>query len=313
MLPLWRLNLVSWSYPCTGTLDLCWNTAVSLLQAFCHLERNENVMNTCYTTSLSGSDRRIRRCCEAAKSHACAWKSLLLLCSVSPPFHHYLPREKYSQILFGQIRIFTWSVKSSWVMSLVNVELASDFSVSVCVSIIRGWCVECCAPCCLSQPEPQWGSSPAWTDKTMYIYLCNIWTQHSSHQPLTTETETETVSEKSHTNSTLMWLIMEEDFTVCFHCEHLKSYTFFTLSLGYIYTKPAPVIMYVQNTWDTSVSKTVGHGLDDQSAVLSRGKGFFSSSQCPGQLWGHPFSYPVGAGVFFLGWGETESTWYISH
>jgi hypothetical protein len=46
--------------------------AVSLLQAFCHLERNENATNTFYNTSLSGSDRRIQRCCEAAKNHASA-------------------------------------------------------------------------------------------------------------------------------------------------------------------------------------------------------------------------------------------------
>jgi hypothetical protein len=31
--------------------------AVLLLQAFCHLEQNENAMNMCYTTSLSGRDR----------------------------------------------------------------------------------------------------------------------------------------------------------------------------------------------------------------------------------------------------------------
>ncbi|PNF36253.1 hypothetical protein B7P43_G08466 [Cryptotermes secundus] len=36
--------------------------AVSLLQASCHLKRNENVMNTCYTTLLSGSHRQIWRC-----------------------------------------------------------------------------------------------------------------------------------------------------------------------------------------------------------------------------------------------------------
>ncbi|PNF24200.1 hypothetical protein B7P43_G16169 [Cryptotermes secundus] len=35
--------------------------AVSLLQTFCHLEQNENATNTCYTTSLSGSHRRIRQ------------------------------------------------------------------------------------------------------------------------------------------------------------------------------------------------------------------------------------------------------------
>jgi hypothetical protein len=85
-----------------GRCFLTLLAAVSLLQAFCHLERNENATNTCYTTSLSGSDRLIRRCCEAARNHACAWKSLLPLCSVSPPFPHYLPREKYSRILFGQ-------------------------------------------------------------------------------------------------------------------------------------------------------------------------------------------------------------------
>jgi hypothetical protein len=56
----------------------------------------------CYTTSLSDSDRRIRRCSEAAKSHTCTWKSLLALYSVSPPFHHYLPPKKYIRILFGQ-------------------------------------------------------------------------------------------------------------------------------------------------------------------------------------------------------------------
>jgi hypothetical protein len=35
-------------------------------------KRNKNGMNMCYTTSLSGSYRRIRRCCEAAKNHAYA-------------------------------------------------------------------------------------------------------------------------------------------------------------------------------------------------------------------------------------------------
>jgi hypothetical protein len=68
--------------------------AVSLLQAFFHLERNKNVTNTCYTTSLSDSNGHIWWCCEAAKNLACAWKSLLSLRSVSPPFHHYLPFEK---------------------------------------------------------------------------------------------------------------------------------------------------------------------------------------------------------------------------
>jgi hypothetical protein len=35
-------------------------------------KRNDNAMNMFYTTSLSGSYRSIRRCCEAAKNHACA-------------------------------------------------------------------------------------------------------------------------------------------------------------------------------------------------------------------------------------------------
>jgi hypothetical protein len=48
------------------------------------------VMNTCYTTLLSCSYRRIRQCCD----YAWAWKSLLPLRSVSPPFCHYLPWEK---------------------------------------------------------------------------------------------------------------------------------------------------------------------------------------------------------------------------
>jgi hypothetical protein len=34
-------------------------------------KRNENATNMCYTTSLSGSYRRIRRCC-AAKNHTSA-------------------------------------------------------------------------------------------------------------------------------------------------------------------------------------------------------------------------------------------------
>jgi hypothetical protein len=75
---------------------------VSLLQAFCHLEWNDNATNMCYTTSLSGSDRCIRWCCEAAEiTHAC-----------ESPFYHYaqFPHpfaftyrgKKYSWILFGQ-------------------------------------------------------------------------------------------------------------------------------------------------------------------------------------------------------------------
>jgi hypothetical protein len=68
--------------------------AISLLQAFCHLEQNENATNMCYTTLVSGSDRCIQRCFEAAKNHACAWKSLLPPRLVSPTFRHFLPREK---------------------------------------------------------------------------------------------------------------------------------------------------------------------------------------------------------------------------
>jgi hypothetical protein len=48
--------------------------ALSLLQAFCHLEWNKNATNTYYTTLLFG----IWWCCEAAKSHTCTWKCLLL-------------------------------------------------------------------------------------------------------------------------------------------------------------------------------------------------------------------------------------------
>jgi hypothetical protein len=72
-----RMNhsLVSaWVSPSLTKLD-----AVSLFQAFCHLEQNKNATNMCYTTSLSGSDRRIRQCWEAAKNHACTWKTLLPL------------------------------------------------------------------------------------------------------------------------------------------------------------------------------------------------------------------------------------------
>jgi hypothetical protein len=76
-----------------------------------------------------------------------------------------------------------------------------------------------------------------------------------------TETETETVSEKSDTSSTLMWMIMEEDFIVCFHCEHLKSYTFFLLSLGYVYTKP-PQLLY------TSMYRTAGIPLSVKQWVM---------------------------------------------
>jgi hypothetical protein len=46
---------------------------------FCHLEWNENAMNTCYTTSLSGSDRCIWRCCKTAKNMH--WHE--------SPFYHY--------------------------------------------------------------------------------------------------------------------------------------------------------------------------------------------------------------------------------
>jgi hypothetical protein len=34
-------------------------------------KQNENAMSICYTTLLSGSYGCIRRCCEAAKNHAC--------------------------------------------------------------------------------------------------------------------------------------------------------------------------------------------------------------------------------------------------
>jgi hypothetical protein len=47
------------------------------------------VMNTCFTTSVSGSDRHIQRRCEAAKNHGCSLKSLLPLCcfpTLSPLF-----------------------------------------------------------------------------------------------------------------------------------------------------------------------------------------------------------------------------------
>jgi hypothetical protein len=33
--------------------------AVLLLQAFCHLERKENLTNTCHTTLLSGNERHL--------------------------------------------------------------------------------------------------------------------------------------------------------------------------------------------------------------------------------------------------------------
>jgi hypothetical protein len=75
--------------------SLIWLTpiALSLLQAFCCLERNENVTNVCYTTLLSGSDRHIWQCWEAAKNHTCTWKFFLPLRLVSPSFHHYLSWE----------------------------------------------------------------------------------------------------------------------------------------------------------------------------------------------------------------------------
>jgi L-fucose mutarotase/ribose pyranase (RbsD/FucU family) len=74
--------------------------AVSLLQAFCHLERNENATNMCYTTSLSGGVTRQQKITHAHKS----------------PFYHYaqFPHpitityrgKKYSQILFEQGGMF---------------------------------------------------------------------------------------------------------------------------------------------------------------------------------------------------------------
>jgi hypothetical protein len=60
----WILRFVSASVSQNFQTEL---DAVSLLQVFCHLMRNETATNTCYTTLLSGGDRRIRRRREAAK------------------------------------------------------------------------------------------------------------------------------------------------------------------------------------------------------------------------------------------------------
>jgi hypothetical protein len=98
--------------------------AVSLLQAFCHFEWNENATNTCYTTSLSGSDRRIQRCCEAAKNHACAWKSLLPLRSVSSPFRHYL--------LWGKNIV-------GYFLDRFRVCFCGQTAVSICHVCIHAW------------------------------------------------------------------------------------------------------------------------------------------------------------------------------
>jgi hypothetical protein len=76
--------------------------AVSLLQAFCHLERNENAMNTCYTTSLFGSDRRVRRCCEAANNMHAHESPFYHYAQFPHPFTITYHRKKCSQILFGK-------------------------------------------------------------------------------------------------------------------------------------------------------------------------------------------------------------------
>lgn len=77
--------------------------AVSLLQAFCHLKQNKNVTNTCYTTSLPGSDRRIRRCCKAVKKIMHAYDSpFYYSAQFLHPFATTYHWKKYSLILFGQ-------------------------------------------------------------------------------------------------------------------------------------------------------------------------------------------------------------------
>jgi hypothetical protein len=83
----WILQIVSaWGIPKFLTkLD-----AVSLLKAFCHLERNENAMNASYITSLSGSDASSAVARQQKMKHA--HESLFYHCSVSPPLLHYLPR-----------------------------------------------------------------------------------------------------------------------------------------------------------------------------------------------------------------------------
>jgi hypothetical protein len=40
--------------------------------------------------------------------------------------------------------LYPRTVKSYWMISHINVELVSDVSGTICVSIIRGWCDECC-------------------------------------------------------------------------------------------------------------------------------------------------------------------------
>jgi hypothetical protein len=59
---------------------------------------------------LSGTYRHIQQYCEAAKNHACAWKFLLPLHSVSPPFRRYLPREEIkSDSFWAELYCFRFS------------------------------------------------------------------------------------------------------------------------------------------------------------------------------------------------------------
>ncbi|KDR14205.1 hypothetical protein L798_12006 [Zootermopsis nevadensis] len=69
--------------------------AVSLLQAFRHLVRNENA-------TLSGSDRRIRRGSEEAKITHAHESPFYHYAQFSHPFAITYRGKKYSRILFGQ-------------------------------------------------------------------------------------------------------------------------------------------------------------------------------------------------------------------
>jgi hypothetical protein len=91
--------------------------AVSLLQLFCHLERNMNATNMCYTTSLSAITDTSDSVLGSKKSRMhmkVPSTTILSFPTLSPLLYS---RKEYSRILFGQtmyVPLLLYSVIIVW-------------------------------------------------------------------------------------------------------------------------------------------------------------------------------------------------------